>query len=333
MIHDISKYRQTLMGIAILGVMIAHCKRDWPVTIFSKLVGLFCYSVFTGGFLFLSGFGLYYSMKSSSNVSDFYIKRMKRLIIPWACLAIPYFAFVDIYNSHSWNEFYWHVSTLSFWKNGNYSGMWFISLLLILYLIYPIYHKIVFSSGKKLPYSLFTTTFILFLLEYILLKNYPVYFERIKVCMNFTIFFIGAEFAYASKEKKPISIYDLILTSIVILASEFILKMDGPIFILYNLFCIFIWIYLFRLTGRFKIMSKIIHVLEWFGLYTLELYMIHLFLFNIFRGIASSAYGDSFLFFIAVSLSVIISKPVHIFISNFSNMLEKRRLSLFNTQK
>ena len=59
---QISKYRDVLMGIGILGVMLSHYFR-WsgleggPVALaFKPFIGL----VYTEGFLFLSGFGLYY---------------------------------------------------------------------------------------------------------------------------------------------------------------------------------------------------------------------------------------------------------------------------------
>ena len=58
-----SKFRQELMGIAILGVCLLHAF-GWAGigdSVISKVVSPFARIAFTDGFLFLSGFGLYYS--------------------------------------------------------------------------------------------------------------------------------------------------------------------------------------------------------------------------------------------------------------------------------
>lgn len=78
----ITKYRNMLMGIGILGVMFAHCLEWGNVSgvialIFKPFNGL----VFTEGFLFLSGFGLYYSFSKNDELKGFYRKRVNRLLI------------------------------------------------------------------------------------------------------------------------------------------------------------------------------------------------------------------------------------------------------------
>ena len=191
----ISTYRTALMGIAILGVMIGHCKIDWPVSIFSRTVGLLCYSVFTGGFLFLSGFGLYHSMSKNDSIKDFYAKRMKRVLVPWVCIAVPYFLFMDVIHSGSLSNFLWHVSTLSFWISGNYSGLWYISVILALYLVYPFYYRIAYGNRRMHTYILLLIFGFLFVLEYLIFVLAPDYYERISVCMNLGIFFLGSYMA------------------------------------------------------------------------------------------------------------------------------------------
>lgn len=68
--NNISIYRTELMGYAIIGVMVAHIKTnfDIPESIATKILGFICYSVFTGGFVFLSGLGLYSSLNKNSNL-------------------------------------------------------------------------------------------------------------------------------------------------------------------------------------------------------------------------------------------------------------------------
>ncbi len=69
-LEDISKYRQELMGIGIVGVLLSHL-----VTVggfdtnymLVKFLLLFKQLVYTQGFLFLSGFGLYFSLSKNSD--------------------------------------------------------------------------------------------------------------------------------------------------------------------------------------------------------------------------------------------------------------------------
>ena len=88
----ISKYRDILMGVGILGVMLSHYFR-WSgmdggvVTLALKpFIGL----VYTEGFLFLSGFGLYYSFTRNADKRVFWLKRVNRLMIPFALMYLPF---------------------------------------------------------------------------------------------------------------------------------------------------------------------------------------------------------------------------------------------------
>lgn len=203
LLENISKYRTALMGVAILGVMVAHCKGDWPVSVFSKAVGLVCYSVFTGGFLFLSGFGLYHSMHNDDHVANFYKKRVKRLMVPWLCVASPYFIYTDLVLSSSLRDFLMHISTMAFWVDGNYSGMWYISVILMLYLIYPLWHKITYIADNRARWSVLVTVGLLLVTEWGVTVFTPNFHERIVLASSISIFFIGSFVSYLNSLKKP----------------------------------------------------------------------------------------------------------------------------------
>ena len=47
-------------------------------------------------FVFLSGMGLYYSFSKDSNVKKFYIKRYKRILIPYVIVAIAFWGIKDL---------------------------------------------------------------------------------------------------------------------------------------------------------------------------------------------------------------------------------------------
>ena len=77
----ISKYREELMGYAIFGVLVSHLLMWLDIKI--PGVNMVLRLIYTQGFLFLSGFGLYYSLSKSSEILPFYKRRVKRLYIPF----------------------------------------------------------------------------------------------------------------------------------------------------------------------------------------------------------------------------------------------------------
>lgn len=94
-----STYRTTLMGVAILGVLTSHffTFAHLPFSnIFTDLLGKTWLLVYIEGFLFLSGFGIFFSMSKKGNVKDFYKRRFLRLMVPYLLFTVPYFIFQDL---------------------------------------------------------------------------------------------------------------------------------------------------------------------------------------------------------------------------------------------
>lgn len=85
----ISKYRSSLMGLGIIGVMLAHFliwveAKGVIVYALKPFIGL----VFTEGFLLLSGLGLYYSFRKDSRLGLYYKKRIYRLLLPFLIISM-----------------------------------------------------------------------------------------------------------------------------------------------------------------------------------------------------------------------------------------------------
>lgn len=151
----ISKYRGELMGIGILNVMLLHffTLNNMPTPkIASAIINL----VFVQGFLFLSGFGLYYSFTKNGNVKSFYKRRFANVVIPYFVIALPYYTYFFLTGQQSlipiYSESYFtsdnpfivylgRITTIGYWFEGNYNGMWYIALSLILYALFPIVYK------------------------------------------------------------------------------------------------------------------------------------------------------------------------------------------------
>ena len=138
----LSKYRSALMGLAILGVLIGHIYDLGGVPkadSFSQLLYFLSTQIHVNGFLFLSGFGIFYSLRGNSSTKDFYVKRIYRIVIPYLLLAVPYFLLFTVAKHESIGLFLRCITTTEFWIHGNFHGMWYIALSIVLYIITPPY--------------------------------------------------------------------------------------------------------------------------------------------------------------------------------------------------
>lgn len=139
MLQLISKHRTKIMAFAILGILLTHSGAylDWGYV--NRLL-----SMGIGGvdfFFFLSGFGLYYSYSKDPNALRFYKKRFIR-IMPMFLLVLLVSKLLQ--NTFSWLPFLKLASTIGFWfpKDWGWSYFaWFVSVILFLYLIFPLYYR------------------------------------------------------------------------------------------------------------------------------------------------------------------------------------------------
>ena len=145
-----SSYRNELMGIAIIGVLVAHAIGLGEIqtsNMVTKIIAVIPRLAFTQGFLFLSGFGLYYSFAKNSSIKEFYLRRVKRLMIPFFVLSSWYYIFHDFIETFKPVDFLLHLSSLAFWFDGNYNGMWYIAMSVVLYALFPLCYKLILTNG------------------------------------------------------------------------------------------------------------------------------------------------------------------------------------------
>lgn len=217
-LFNISKYRTEIMGYAILGVMLAHIKVNCGFidTIPSKVFGLFCYSVFTGGFFFISGLGLYNSLYYKDNCKDFYLKRIKRLLIPYWIISAPFFLYVDIVNANDLLSFMGHITTFSIWFEGNFSGMWYIATILLYYWIFPFFYRAIYKSDTAPTVGIIIAIIIAVFIANLVRTYAPVFYGRTNgIFNNIPIFIIGSYVMYKLLMNTPhYSKEDVVLTII-----------------------------------------------------------------------------------------------------------------------
>lgn len=334
---DISKYRQTLMGIAMVGVMFSHWYGFQSINtgVFFLLSSFLVKLVFTEGLLFLSGFGLYYSFSNNSNIKSFYVKRVHRLFIPFLVLSIPLYTFFLIYkDNYSFVIYIEQLTTVYFWIKGNYGGMWYVAVSLFLYLLLPFAYRYLFYKYELLPIVRRALLLIVgvYVINVILDILFPDYFEKIAIgSTKIPIFFLGVLFGYCVKNKLLSSkIYALLVLSFFVIYlglsffkedNQWISRLCGTT---QKLFFMPLICLLFNLLHRSCVVRYIIKIFDWFGKYSLELYILHLhFYMFLSQGFLSDNISIQLQATIPMVVAVVLCVPVNRLIAFVNNTIKK----------
>ena len=134
-LQDISTYRNALMGVAMLWVVFYHFGFHTPIISHVTRFG------YTGVdiFMFLSGFGLFYSLQKKQGLSNYLKKRVVRIFPSYFLIGIALSLFC--YPNENFWDYLWRCSTLGFWTNGIYYE-WFIPSIIALYCLFPLAFRI-----------------------------------------------------------------------------------------------------------------------------------------------------------------------------------------------
>lgn len=139
-LEDISTYRSELMGWAIIWIMMLHFTFTQI-----KPLGFVAQYGFAGVeiFLFVSGFGLFFSLDKNCSIKHFYLKRLLRIFPTYYILGI--FASAFLYHDDLFTYLF-RYTTIGFWTGGVYSE-WYIPSIVLLYLIAPFLKKLFYRNG------------------------------------------------------------------------------------------------------------------------------------------------------------------------------------------
>ena len=123
-LRSISIYRSNIMGIATIMILCCHAVGR-NVSMPSELLKILNFGNYgVDIFLFVSGMGQYYSLLKTENAglndcSQFgyklwYISKLRRLLIPYFLIFVPYYLFICIIHHYDICFFLVNVSTLGF---------------------------------------------------------------------------------------------------------------------------------------------------------------------------------------------------------------------------
>lgn len=197
----LSKHRNELLAIGMLWLALFHSH----VSFSFKSINFVLETCGYGGvdiFMFLSGFGLYYAYKKENKYLDFIKKRLIK-ILPYNIIICIIWKFVY---DRGLAATILDALGLSILFRANLIG-WYTSLMVILYLLTPLYMKLFNKAEKECTFS-----FILLILIICLLKGNGTFTY---IWFRSAVYILGIYFGYLNDNGKNINWIILIILMII----------------------------------------------------------------------------------------------------------------------
>lgn len=296
-----SKYRTELMAFSIIGILFCHLNSDFlraglSSPSYARVLALGNCGVDI--FIFLSGYGLFFSFNNDSKLNHFYKKRIVKIIPKYIILGSIFWLAKDVLiNKRGFSDLLLDLSFTTLFTKGT-NTFWFVCGILIMYLLFPIFYKFVCST--KLFVSQDVLALILVLI--ITMSNicislcFPEFYKNTELIINrFPVFVVGIW--GGAKGKRKDKDYKLLFIAI---CSFILLKIINRIalfsfytiehFSLYQtsvngllvmivLSCIFVFFDSKVNESKMNLFHQLTHIL---GNSTLEIYILHSALKNLY---------------------------------------------------
>ncbi len=269
-LYSISESRAIIMGFATLIVALFHSYS-------LKYSSVFNYIRNTGNvgvdiFLFVSAIGLYFSFTKNSNIKEFYKKRILRILPAILIVRTIYCIWIQT----SFWVYIKNITLSSLFIDGN-RDLWYFTLSIILYLLYPLLYKVINSKGLKGLIGLLLVTIGSSLLLYYF--NYNYYLQIEILLTRIPVFLIGIYVGKMVYEKKEINNLWIIPFILMFFITNILMYRGGinPYMVVRYLYCllgisiVFIIAFCHSLWNH----KNIDKVLAFFGMYSMEVYLIY----------------------------------------------------------
>lgn len=280
------------MGLSITLVMLFHCAV--PLMRFGNIGVEY--------FLILSAIGLYYSFKKNGSILHFYQRRFCRILPTYLILAFPFFL---IKCDFEIAKTLYNLMGLYMFDGKRY--FWFINLIVICYLLFPFYYKLLekkygfLALAAIIPCCYFVGAHC---------KNVEILINRIPV------FLLGCHVAKMTYDDIKISHKSLgalgIIAFVIMLVLPYVhfyVGLKRYVYFILSVPTLFVWIKLLVLLPQ-----KLKRMLVLLGGLTLEIYILHE---NIVGGVLIWLIGDR-------RIGLLAALPIAILLAyGFSRLLHK----------
>lgn len=306
-LNKLSQYRSSLMGVAILSIMLSH----------QRFVHFFPFNVFEAYghwgvdiFLFLSGMGMVRSFENHS-IGEFYRRRFLRLVpICIFCGVIKYLIYLFVGEPIENLKVGLNIGILSLCS----LDLWFIHSIIIYYLLTPFFYRLLkccFWQTLVVVYLL-SIVFQLFYAEQVgfdWLSPLGVSLYTIERLPVFMIGMIVSMYNSGITQKQfvisGVSLFMTICLAVLLKTDIIPLTFFAcvyPLLSLGILALVLSMIYIFTLISR-----NVLRSFDFMGNHSLEIYLVHEFIFGAFLLTMYTKYNHFLLLIIVFGLSVVIA--------------------------
>lgn len=331
-----SKYRTLIMGLATISVLIFHFTDDKRMYDygFDGLAYIYNRFISSGGvdvFLIMSGLGLYYSWKKSSKYKEFISKRLKRILITYFLIAIPAIIFKNIFLiDKTLIDVVKDLFFVSLITEGN-TWHWYIFFISICYIIFPYLYDLIESKKNNLDIEqLLMNVFSFTTVVALLLSFYanPLFGNINIMVLRLPMFVFGIYLGKLSYNKEKIEnkwiFFLLIALAITPLRTYDRIMLNRYIVAMINISAVFVFIQVLEILERKRISIKFItKILEFFGKYSLEIYLSHVTIRSFFLILGLPTYRIRYEI-LMVLCSIILSLIVSRFTKIIVNQIDKK---------
>ncbi|MGM9877550.1 MAG: acyltransferase [Bacilli bacterium] len=344
-LNIVSKYRQPIYGFAILWIVFFHGTAINNINYSFgcnslKILRLFMISGNVGVdiFLFLSGICLYFSYHKNPNSYEFIKKRIFRVVLPvWIINGIYWFIVNVLINKQGIFSFINRMFLFHFWETGD-QAIWFVSCILILYFIYPYIYQFLFNKENSNK-VIIIRGLLLLLCTYLFIisfaKTNVSLYNTIEIALTrFPVFILGCIMGkFVFEDVKIPSYWKLI--SIIGTLLFFYVKYEkllngyylrffyliGGVSLTYLLAILFSFID--KLIKKRK--SYFLNILSIIGEFSLELYLSHITINQIYHMLPIYEKGNLYMYLIVIILSIILASLSHKICQLISKTINKNK--------
>ena len=320
----LSKYRSELMGIACLWVMLHHNYFGWPDSLESLERFALYGNLGVDIFLLLSGVGLYHAWQKKPKLSDFYARRFVRLIVPYVLIAVPYWVWRDLWMGQG--NFLLDVTQLSLPLKGTITT-WYVPAIAVMYLLYPLIARFLFSGDHRTRAVLLCGVVMIGCLE-LSYRGIPIYNNCEIALTRFVIFIFGCTLGKSVRDNELIGSHLPALGLLWILLNNILRRHVslGAVWIRFSYIplCLSVCLVLLWVLERTERFGGLRKLLRFFGERSLELYLTHVLIRNVFYTYVPIKQWDPWgilTYALILLLALILSILLHPIITNLCGAL------------
>ena len=267
------------MGLSIMSVMIFHYGIKMPLLHTISLYGWLGVDMF----IFLSAIGLCYSLEKNPCITDYYKRRLLRILPTWwtyMVVVVIVSALTSLPHPSTISQIFLYFTGLGYWVSGYYDDFdnacqvyfneWFIPTLLALYLIFPVLQKMNKKTTVVITVVDLLVTNILLTLGFS--HSIDLSYPRL---LSFLIGIATYKFLLTESDRRAAALFKGVF---IVMPIVFFFLYRYSLFASFRIFVSVSMPLMFYILGRITDWSKTVKPFSFLGSISFELYLVHLYL-------------------------------------------------------